>query len=401
MKRIAVMKNPIQPYAWGSYTAIPELLGADDLAGGPQAELWMGAHPKAPSLVDCAGKWISLEALIQDNPEDILGKRVVKQFGTRLPYLFKVLAAAQPLSIQAHPNQGQAKQGFEKENRLNIPLDAFHRNYKDDNHKPESICAMTPFWALKGFRNVGDMLELLTMVYPIPLSADIEKLKQHPDSRGLRLFFSAVMKMGQPQQKKVVDNVVAMAKKQKQDDHIFQWIIELNNRFPGDIGVLSPILLNVVRLEPGQAMFLPAGELHAYLDGVGIELMANSDNVLRGGLTSKHIDVDELLRVLNFSEGETAVLPVTPSNRCELVYDSRAEEFVLSVIQVQTDIAYDSRTERGVEILLCTRGEATIDDLHNNLGIPLPKGRSVLVPAAVEKYRITGDATIYKAAAPV
>ena len=170
MKHIAILKNKIQPYAWGSYTAISELLGSKNPAGEPQAELWMGAHPKAPSLVDCAGKWISLEELIQKKPEDILGKAVVDKFEGRLPYLFKVLAAASPLSIQAHPSPIQARQGFEKENRLNIPLDAFHRNYKDGNHKPECICAMTPFWAMKGFRNIHDMLRLLFIVNPTGLS---------------------------------------------------------------------------------------------------------------------------------------------------------------------------------------------------------------------------------------
>jgi mannose-6-phosphate isomerase len=361
----------------------------------------MGAHPKAPSLVDSGGKWISLEALIRRNPEDILGKAVVNKYGGRLPYLFKVLAAAQPLSIQAHPSPDQATRGFERENRLNIPLDAFHRNYKDDNHKPECICAMTHFWAMKGFRNIHEMLELLSIVSPIDLSVEMENFKQQPNSQGLRSFFKAIMKMDRQRQKRVVDNVAAMADKQDQDDHIFQWIVKLNNRYPGDIGVLSPILLNLVYLEPGQAMFLPAGELHAYLDGVGIELMANSDNVLRGGLTSKHIDVSELLNVLNFSEGETGPLPVAQINRCERIYESRAEEFVLSVIQVQTGITYDSQIDRGVEILLCTNGDSTIYDWHNTLEIALPKGRSVLVPAAVKNYRITGDASIYKAAVPI
>ena len=401
MKHIAILKNKIQPYAWGSHTAISELLGSENPAGEPQAELWMGAHPKAPSLVDCAGKWISLEELIQEKPEDILGKAVAAKFEGRLPYLFKVLAAARPLSIQAHPSPIQARQGFEKENRLNIPLDAFHRNYKDGNHKPECICAMTPFWAMKGFRNIHEMLRLLFIVNPTGLSKEINDFKQHPNPGGLRSFFQSVMKMDSQRRKKVVDNVVAVAKKQDKDDHIFQWIINLNNQYPQDVGVLSPLLLNLVRLDPGQAMFLPSGELHAYLDGVGIELMANSDNVLRGGLTSKHIDAGELLNVLNFSEGETELLPVTRINRCERIYETRAEEFVLSVIQVQAGITYDNQSNRGVEILLCTDGDAIIYDLNNNTRIALPKGRSVLVPATVMNYCIEGNATIYKAAVPI
>lgn len=401
MNNISILKNSVQAYAWGSYTAIPELLGTDNPASKPQAELWMGAHPKAPSLVNCDGKWISLEKLIQKNPVGILGKAVANKFGGRLPYLFKVLAAAEPLSIQAHPSPIQATQGFEKENRLKIPLDAYHRNYKDDNHKPECICALTHFWAMKGFRSIPEMLSLLAIISPIDLSKELDHFKQHQNPQGLRSFFQAIMKMDRKRQKKIVDYGIAMARKHAQDDYIFQWMVNLNNQYPSDIGVLYPTLLNLVCLEPGQAMYLPAGELHAYLDGVGIELMANSDNVLRGGLTSKYVDVGELLNVLNFNEGETDVLPVTQINSCERIYAGRAEEFVLSVIHVQAGITYHSPTKRSVEILLCTDGNATIYDLNNNLKITLPKGRSVLVPAAVKKYSIKGDATIYKAAVPI
>jgi len=401
MNNISILKNRVQDYTWGSYTAIPELLGTDSPSSTPQAELWMGAHPKASSLVDCAGKWVSLEKLIQKNPQDILGKAVATKFGGKLPYLFKVLAAAQPLSIQAHPSPIQAKQGFERENRLKIPLGAFHRNYKDENHKPECICAMTQFWAMKGFRNIPEMLSLMAIVRPIGLSKELDNLKQHPNPQGLKSFFQAIMNMDRKRQKKIVDNAVAMAEKHVEDDYVFQWMIDLNNQYPSDIGVLSPILLNLVCLEPGQAMFLPAGELHAYLDGVGIELMANSDNVLRGGLTKKHVDVGELLNVLNFNEGETEVLPVTQINHCERIYESRAEEFVLSVINLQAGTTYHSSTRRSVEILLCMDGNATISDLENRMKIDLPKGRSILIPAAVKKYRIKGDATIYKASVPI
>ena len=155
MTGICLLENTIQEYAWGSYTAISDLLGNDSPANTPQAELWMGAHPKAPSKVRCNGKWISLLELIDKNSHDILGKKVAQRFKNRLPYLFKVLAAAKPLSIQAHPSLDQASEGFDRENRLGIPLDAPNRNYKDDNHKPECICALTFFWALNGFRKIS------------------------------------------------------------------------------------------------------------------------------------------------------------------------------------------------------------------------------------------------------
>jgi mannose-6-phosphate isomerase len=177
-------------------------------------------------------------------------------------------------------------------------------------------------------------------------------------------------------------------------------MIDLHKEYPEDIGVFSPILLNLIRLEPGQAMFLPAGELHAYLDGVGIELMANSDNVLRGGLTPKYIDISELLNVLNFEEREVNILETKQIDKCEWVYESYAEEFILSVIDIKEGIIYNSPARRSIEILLCTGGKATITDLGINHEVAIDKGKSILIPAGVTKYSIQGNAGFYKAAVP-
>ena len=401
MKTIGLLKNTIQEYAWGSYTAIPDLLGYDSPAGSPQAELWMGAHPKAPSLVKCNGRWISLLALIEQNPEDILGKKVAEKFNSRLPYLFKVLGAGKPLSIQAHPSRAQAIKGFERENRLGIPLDAGNRNYKDDNHKPECICALTPFWALNGFRKIPEMLSLMEQAGPQGLEGEIKELRNKPDSRGLKCFFQALMTMNRHRQKQIIDNSLKNARKLSQENQIFKWMINLQHEYEIDIGVFAPIFLNLICLEPGEAMFLPAGELHAYLDGLSIELMANSDNVLRGGLTPKHIDVPELLSVLNFKERKIHILPQKVINECEKAYHSTAEEFILSVIEVKNGIRYTSRANRSVEIVLCTDGKATITDIEKGSFIPLAGGSSVIVPASVNVYRIDGKATFYKASVPV
>lgn len=401
MKRISILKNRVQEYAWGSLTAIPELLNKQGPYDKPQAELWMGAHPKAPSMVKCDGNWISLPELIEKNPEDILGKRVAEKFKSKLPYLFKVLAAAKPLSIQAHPSLAQAKEGFEKENELGIPLNAFSRNYKDDNHKPECICALTPLWALNGFRKISNILSLMDKVCPDSLRNELNDLRKHSNSQGLKFFFNAVMTMDVKRKKQVTGNAIANAQKILEDDPVFQWIINLHEEYPGDVGVLSPILLNLIRLEPGQAMFLPAGELHAYLGGVGIELMANSDNVLRGGLTPKHVDVPELLRVLNFKEGEVKILLPEKRSETESVYSSQAEEFALSVIFTKESKIHTSPMNRSIEILLCTDGKATITDTGKNDKLAIAKGTSIIIPAAVEKYTIEGEATIYKAAVPV
>jgi mannose-6-phosphate isomerase len=401
MSGICLLKNTIQEYAWGSYTAIPELLGNDSPANTPQAELWMGAHPKAPSKLKCNGKWRSLLELIDKNPRGILGEKVAQKFKNRLPYLFKVLAAGKPLSIQAHPSLGQAKEGFERENRLGIPLDAPNRNYKDDNHKPECICALSAFWALNGFRKISAMISLLDKICPPGLTKELDLLRRKPDSDGLKNFFQTVMTMDRKSQKRVVDDAVKNARPVKGDNKAYQWMINLYKEYPSDIGALSPIILNLICLEPGQALFLPAGTLHAYLDGVGIELMANSDNVLRGGLTPKHVDVKELLNVLNFEERDVNILKMEKINPCERRYESNAQEFSLSVIAVKTDTEYYSPDKRCVEILLCTDGDAVVVDFAENNSVDIKKGMSILIPAVVEKYSIKGDAVFYKAAVPI
>ncbi|MDM8524675.1 mannose-6-phosphate isomerase, class I [Desulfococcaceae bacterium HSG8] len=400
MKTISIMKNTIQAYAWGSYTAIPDLLGKAS-SDNPQAELWMGAHTKAPSQVEYDGKQVSLAELIKKNPGDILGKAAAEKFDNELPYLFKVLAAAKPLSIQAHPSREQAKAGFERENRLDIPLDAPHRNYKDSNHKPECICALTPFWALNGFRRISEILPLIKKVCPRQLEEGSDILMSNPGSEGLKQFFQTIMTMNPGRQKDIISNAVDNAKKYSDHDPVFRWITELYKAYPSDIGVLSPVFLNLICLEPGQAMFLPAGELHSYLGGTGIELMANSDNVLRGGLTPKHLDVPELLQVLNFEERDIKVLLPRKISEYESVYPGSAEEFVLSLVSVTEHTAPANFLNRSVEILLCTGGSAEIRDISNDHTIMTDKGTSVIIPAVTDKYSISGNAVFYKASVPL
>jgi mannose-6-phosphate isomerase len=401
MKSIGILKNTVQEYKWGSYTAIPELLGNDSPASTPQAELWMGAHPKAPSEVKLNGRWVSLLKIIEKNPKDILGKEVAEKYNNRLPYLFKVLAAGKPLSIQAHPSKLQAMEGFKRENSLGVPLDAHNRNYKDDNHKPECICALTNFWALNGFRKISDVLALLEKICPQGLKSDFKNLRGEPDSQGLKKFFQSIMTMERDKQNQIIADAKIDAQKFVDDDQAFKWMINLHNEYPADIGIFSPILLNLICLKPGQAMFLPAGEPHAYLDGVGIELMANSDNVLRGGLTPKHVDVPELMNVLNFEERKIDILYPTERNECERIYASLADEFVLSVITLKNDLMCYSPTNRSVEILLCTDGDVIITDLGNNEKLFFGKGKSIIIPASVKRYSIEGNAILYKAAVPV
>jgi mannose-6-phosphate isomerase len=401
MRKIGLLKNSIQEYAWGSRTAIPELLGQPVPANKPQAELWMGAHPKAQSQVLSDGLWRSLPEVIQESPEETLGREAAARFSNKLPFLFKVLAAAKPLSIQAHPNKEQAGQGFARENELGIPVDAPQRNYRDDNHKPEIICALTPFWALNGFRKIEETLRLLEEARIPGLAEIVSFLRSHPNRDGLKEFFTHLMTTDSGKQGKIVEQAVNSAEKRTHEEPVWTWMIRLNQEYPGDMGVLSPIFLNLVRLEPQQAMYLPAGELHGYLEGVGIELMANSDNVLRGGLTPKHIDVQELLAVLNFTDGDLNILSPENLTTGEAIYSTEAEEFVLSVMRINKAAPFSSLRSRSVEMMMCTEGEVSVTDLNDGDIARLTRGVSIIVPAAVEQYSIEGDGTLYKAAVPV
>jgi mannose-6-phosphate isomerase len=401
MQTIAVLKNTVQNYAWGSLTAIANLLGVSNPTNIPQAELWMGAHPKAPSEVQHNGQWMSLIDLIAKCPEDILGKTVARKFNNTLPYLFKVLAAARPLSIQAHPNSAQAKEGFRRENSLEIPLNAPHRNYRDDNHKPECICALTPFWALCGFRKISTIINYFRAICPKGLKDELLALKKNQTSEGLKHYFSMLLTLDADRRQSIIAEAVSNVRKRVGEDVAYEWIMKLSNAYPYDTGILSPLLLNLICLESGQAIFLGAGQLHAYLDGVGIELMANSDNVLRGGLTPKYVDVSELLNVLHFDEREVTLLEPTVKNKYERVYSCPAEEFVLSIIALTENESYIRVNERSVEILLCTAGTAELMDMHSKDILSLKKGMSVIIPAAVKGYKIEGQATFYNAAVPV
>ena len=399
--KISVLKNPIQEYAWGSKTFISQLIGEQSPAKRPEAELWMGAHPRAPSQVLCDGEWISLSELIQKDPEGILGKSVAERFFNKLPFLFKVLAVAKPLSIQAHPSREQAREGFARENSLKIPLNAPHRNYKDENRKPELICALSPFWALKGWRKIDDIISLLDRIGAPALKDELLRLKRQPDQEGLRGFFTRLMMLEREQKGLIVNEVIGYSEKFSGDDPAFELMSRLNQEYPGDIGLLSPIFLKVVRLQPGEAMYIPAGELHTYLEGTGIELMANSDNVLRGGLTAKHIDVPELLMILNFTYNEVDILTPLRQESGERVYPIAAEEFMLSVISVREGSIFKSPRKRGVEMMICLEGNARMTDLGNENALSLTKGTAIIVPATVEQYRIEGDAAIYKASVPL
>jgi len=401
MNQILKMKNPIQNYAWGSHSALAELLGRPVPSAEPEAELWMGTHPKAPSVVAIAQQWQTLSAWIASAPQAILGRTVSSKFNNQLPYLFKVLAIAKPLSIQAHPNQQQAQQGYAKEDRWKIPLDAPNRNYKDANHKPECLCALTTFSALCGFREPDQIIALTERVSNPELGRVLRHLSAHTVQQGLRAFLHDLMTLSPSIRADIIRTAIAKTRQMTHPEPAYHWLLGLYETYPDDIGILAPLFLNLIDLAPGEALYLPAGELHAYLKGVGIELMANSDNVLRGGLTPKHIDLPELMQVLNFKDREIDILIPERHQGGESRYTTPASEFILSVLEIVESARYQSPANRSIEMLLCVEGKAWIETPGVHARIDVRKGTSVVVPAAVSSYTIAGQAKFYKAAVPI
>lgn len=407
MSKILPLRNCVRDYPWGSSSLLSDLLGIENPSGGPQAELWMGAHLGAPSRVCPADSgeptkdddWITLGDWISADPAARLGEVTDRQFGGELPFLFKVLAAGQPLSLQAHPDPVQARAGFARENSAGLAVDDPGRSYRDARPKPELLCALTPFDAMLGFRSLDEMRELIRGLELSELSASLEQLEGE-GAGAIRRFFASLLGSDHATRAGIA-NAVAERCCVLSDHPARRWVIELSKQYPGDIGVLAPLLLNVIRLEIGQAVYLPAGELHSYLAGCGIEIMANSDNVLRGGLTSKHIDVPELLDVLTFVSGPAQILDPSETAAGVWTFETPAVEFELSRVEVSGSHRRESNP--AVEILLCTDGRgriASLDDRGTSQALDLAAGQSCFVPADCGGYRIDGDCHLFRATVP-
>ncbi len=400
------LENVIQPYAWGSRTALAQLLGTSSPSPAPQAELWMGAHPSGPSRV--SGARITLVDLIEEAPDHHLGEVVARAYGARLPFLFKVLAAAEPLSLQAHPSPEQAREGFAREESLGIPREALHRNYRDDNHKPELLCALSRFEALCGFRPADDALRVLEAFALEGLDEHRSAFARNATPGGLACFFEGLFALDTRTIEAAVRSAARAAERigatppgpedplARQLALAARWTRRLAELHPTDPGVVAALLLHFVELEPGQALYLPAGNLHAYLEGTGLEIMASSDNVLRGGLTSKHVDVPELLRVLRFEPQEPIVIEGDEVARSaavsESIYRTPAPEFCLSQVAVSEGGAF--RGGGGPEILLGLEGELRVS--QDDAVETLESGQSLFTSAEVS-YAVTGQGRLARA----
>lgn len=376
------LDNTVRPYAWGSPTAIPQLLGVEP-TGEPQAEMWMGAHPGAPSRTDRG----TLVEVVDADPEKELGPAAVARFGPRLPFLLKILAAGAPLSLQVHPDLAQAKEGYTDEERRGIPVDAPHRNYKDANHKPELICALTEFDGLCGFRDPLQAAALLDDLGVDSLKPYVDLLHAHPEDAALREVLTAILTADRDEMSRTVTEAAAACDRL---GGAYAPYADIAHHYPGDPGVIAAMLLNHVRLQPGEALYLGAGVPHAYLDGLGVEIMANSDNVLRCGLTPKHVDVPELLRIVRFLPSDPGVLRPEASPDGEEVYETPIDEFRLSRYVLPEAGAAHDLTRPTPQILLCTAGTVRAGE-HD-----LTPGESVFVPAG-EKAEVSGTGTLFRA----
>jgi mannose-6-phosphate isomerase len=411
------LTNTVKHYDWGSAADIPALLG-EKTDGRNWAELWMGVHPGGPSKTEKAGQALTLAELIAENPPHFLG-RAGETFHT-LPFLFKLLAAGKPLSIQAHPAPEQAAAGFERENKAGVPLEAACRNYKDPSHKPEILCAITPFTAMCGFREPGEICQMLDAFFeraPLSLGEGIAPLKQAlksvPVTAALKAFFRALFTLA-PQTMREITGFVTKnysAGESAADGKTTggEFSAERDcaalfaGLYPGDPGILAPLYLNLIHLEAGEAIYLPAGVLHAYVHGFGVELMSNSDNVLRGGLTSKHVDLKELMAVLNFVPFAPEILKAQKEAPGWGRYITPAGEFSLSFLRGRDTGSALVFNEQGPVILIVTGGEMRIRSSAAKEGTAgacrvLRKGESAFIPPQALKF--SGRYTAFAAGLP-
>ncbi|EIT7143539.1 mannose-6-phosphate isomerase, class I [Vibrio vulnificus] len=394
------LDNPVKNYEWGSKTAIQSLFGIDNPNGEPQAEIWMGAHPNGCSTVSIDGESVLLSKLIQSNQEGILSKATAEQFG-ELPYLFKVLAAGQALSIQVHPSKEEAEVGFAREEVQGIDRSAAQRNYRDPNHKPELVYALTPYQAMNGFRAFEDILARFThmvgAVHMPTVQALLEVFNANNTSYGLKAFFTGLLSLqgdDKLQSLAALLEYVKLHQKQNLEDDLCGLVLELAQSYPSDIGLFAPFILNVLTLKPGQAMYLDARTPHAYLKGAGLEIMANSDNVLRAGLTPKHIDVDELAKCTLFEEKPVESLLCQPET------DGYYHHYPVSVPDFNFDCfmqADDTVVQlRSAEILFAIDCDATLSHKSGEK-ITITKGESVFIPAYAQEYTLSSKGRVARA----
>ena len=402
-----VITGSVQNYAWGSTTVIPEFLGIES-DGRPQAELWFGAHPMAPSAVGS----VSLPTLIQADPTGVIGAASVARFGPRLPYLLKVLAAAQPLSLQAHPTRSGAEVGFAREEAAGIDRSAPHRLYRDDWPKPEMLVALDDVEALCGFRDPARTYDLFARL-GVSAATELVAPLRFGGPEELAAVFARMLGLAAGE-REVVAHVVAaaadlvesfMGAADSPDERdlvrFARTAVELDTYHPGDPGVLAGLLMNRLSFGRFEGLYLPARNLHAYLSGTGVEIMANSDNVMRGGLTPKHIDVAELVSVLDFTPGVPELVSVVAEEAGVWRYVTPAPEFAMWRVDLSAETSGDPVRLPGLgsgRMVLVIEGSVEVSDQTS--ARCLPQGAAVF-GYPDETLTATGRGTVMVASSGV
>jgi mannose-6-phosphate isomerase len=395
---VDLLEPVIQAYAWGSHTAIAELQGRPAPTAQPEAELWMGAHPSAPSGVERPAGHTTLDAVIAADPAGELGEQCAERFGGRLPFLLKVLGVAKALSIQVHPSREQAQAGYRAENERGLAPGDKSRNYVDDWPKPEILCALTPFEVLAGMRTTADAAALLRALEVgglTPLAAEFEAAG---DPAVLTRALAAILSWPADGRAALVESVVTACGRLADGGGPYARacaaIVRVAADHPGDLGVAASLLLRYEVLRPGEAVFLPAGGLHAYLLGTGVELLANSDNVVRAGLTPKHIDIPELLKLTDPAVAAPVIEP-RPLGGGVFRYDSPAPEFRL--YRAELGAAEVALPGTGARVVLCTDGTAELRAAAGG-ALKVARGESGYVSAADGDVTVAGPGTLFIAA---
>jgi len=393
------LKGAIQHYPWGGYHFIPDLIGISNTLRQPYAELWLGAHPRGVAQVATNGRYAGLGELIAAAPASFLGPAIARRFQDRLPFLFKILDVRKMLSIQAHPNKQQAEEGFAREQEQGIPLDAPHRVFKDDNHKPEVMVALSDFWLLHGFRSLEAIARL-----PEELP-EWATLRDHFTAGDLKVLYRYLMELPQEE----VNRLLRPMRKRLQvradrldEDHADYWAWQAFEDYTtpsGDVdrGIFSIYLFNLVRLRPGQGIFQDAGIPHAYLLGVNVELMANSDNVFRGGLTPKHVDVPALMEHLIFDPVKPNIMDGEFSGPGLRNYPTPSPDFQLSRIELAPGERYRPLDTTTPRIMIALQGGGILTG-----GFTFTRGDSFLMKPGMELELAARKTTIlYEASVPV
>jgi mannose-6-phosphate isomerase len=387
------LRSPIRPYAWGSHTAIAQLQGRPGPTPEPEAELWLGAHPSGPSVLEVSGR--RLDEAISAEPAAMLGAGAVAEFGARLPFMLKVLAAERPLSLQAHPSAEQAAEGYARDQRTG------GHNYVDPYHKPELTVAVEVFETLCGFRDPVESAQLLTDLAVPELAPTVAALRggdgagSPSGAGGSAALRAAVRGLLVAAPAGLVGAVVAAARRAPRHP-LAPLLVLLGEQHPDDRGVVVCALLNRVVLSPEEAIWTPAGCLHAHLRGVGVEVMAASDNVLRGGLTAKRVDIDALLGVLRYEVCVQPVIRATSLGPGLVTWPTPVRDFALHRARVGPDgPASVALPGRGPRIVLCLRGEVKVDD--GTGAVTLQGGEAAFAPAGEVEVGVRGFGEVYQA----